>query len=83
MAYISDDYICTNKDCSKYNKRVEHIGKREERDTYLCTGLVECPPPPDAPESDRLTIWMDGCHQSLKRVPSAIGTHVSWSLWRV
>lgn len=84
MAWISDDYICTNELCSMHGERVEHFGKKEKRDTYRCAGYVPGSPPEDHVWDGSTQAWFDECNQLLKRVPSGVRVpHISWSTWRI
>ena len=88
MAWISDDYICKNPKCNKYKQVVEKLGKREERDTYICNGYI-LPSEADVPKEfktphARTTAYRTPCGKLLVRLISAPRTtHVSWSTWRI
>ena len=74
MAWITDDYECTNDQCSQHGKKIEKFGKRSERDTYRCSGTVLAGSSPDGSST---------CSQLLKRLPNAPPPHVSWSTWSI
>ena len=68
MSWISDDYVCDNEKCSNYGAVIEKLGKRSERDTYICNGISEGSNP---------------CKSKMRRLISATRTaHISWSTWR-
>jgi|15BtaG_2_1085339.scaffolds.fasta_scaffold02759_2 hypothetical protein len=91
MSWISDDYVCEDPLCTKYGEVVEKLGKREERDTYICDGWIpsECPPiyvmPPWRYERDKETgEYRRTCCRRLTRQLSAPRTkHVSWGTWKI
>lgn len=83
MAWVTDDYICTNEKCSMFEKRVEYFGSREERDTYRCGGHIISDASEAVEPGSSVRVAPLSCGALLKRMPALSCKHISWSTWRV